>query len=109
MKNKMACGGYAEGGEMDSPTIMRIMAKRKKMSEGGMVANGGDADLDMLADGDSANFDDLSLRDDLESSYTGANSGDEIGNTREEMDRKDSIARIMRQRAMRKNTNPKPA
>jgi hypothetical protein len=91
---------------MDS--IDRIMGKRKKMSEGGMVANGGDDDLETMADGKPNNFDDLALRDDLESSYTGANSGDERGNAQEDMDRRDAVSRIMRQRKM-KQSNPRPA
>ncbi len=54
-------------------------------------------------------FDDLELRDDLEFSETGANSGDELGNEKQDDDRKSATARIMRQRAMKKNSNPKPA
>lgn len=92
----------------DSPALMRIMAKRKKMSKGGMVANGGDDDLDSMADSNPNNFDDLALRDELESSYTEANSGDDLGNAQEDMDRRDTVSRIMRQRKM-KQSNPRPA
>jgi hypothetical protein len=93
----------------DSGSIMRIMAKRKKMSKGGMVANGGDDDTDRLAGSSPDNFDDLALDDDLEFSYTGANSGDELGNAAEDEDRKDTVSRIMKQRAAKKNSNPRPA
>lgn len=90
--------------------VGRIMGKRmKKYSKGGMVANGGDDDLDMLADSNPDNFDDLALDDDLEFSYTGKNSGDELGNDQEDMDRRDTVARIMRQRAMKRSSNPRPA
>ena len=88
--------------------IDRIMGRRKKMSKGGMVANGGDDDLESLADSRPDNFDDLSLRDDLEFSYDAANSGDELGNEQEDSDRRDTIDRIMRQRKM-KQSNPRPA
>lgn len=90
----------------DSPTIMRIMSKRvKKYSKGGMIAND---DTDEMADAMPAEFDDLANRDELEFSYTGENSGDELGNSQEEMDRRDTVARIMRQRKM-KQSNPRPA
>src|SRR3954471_973671 len=84
--------------------VDRIMTKRKKYSEGGMVANGGEDDLDKMADGRPNEFDDLALRDDLEFSYTGANSGDELGNDSQDADREkdlDMVARIMRSRARR--------
>lgn len=68
----------------------------QKMSKGGMVANGGDDDLDDMADGKPNNFDDLALRDDLEFSETAANSGDELGDAQEDEDRHDMVSRIMR-------------
>lgn len=87
----------------------RIMAGRKKMSKGGMVADGGDDDLEKLADHDPDNFDDLSLRDELEFSYDAKNSGDELDNEEQNKDRSGAVARIMRQRKMSSNRNPKPA
>ena len=43
-------------------------------------------------------FDDLVLRDNLESSYTGADSGDYLGAPDEDDSRLDMISRIMRKR-----------
>jgi hypothetical protein len=85
------------------------MAGRKKYSKGGEVANGGDDDFEKLADSAPDNFDDLSLRDDLEFSYDGANSGDERGNEQQDEDRSEAVQRIMRQRKMSSNRNPRPA
>jgi hypothetical protein len=111
--------GYAKDDEVrnrgmfqDGGLINRVMAKRKMMSEGGKVANrdqgvsteSGDELLDLKGN----EFDDLALRDDLESSYTGANSGDELGNDLEDEDRKDIVARILRSRAKRDKL-PRPA
>lgn len=97
----------AEGGEMHDDMVDRIMARRA-YSKGGMIANGGDDDLDQMADGRPNNFDDLALRDELEFNYTGANSGDELGNEQEDQDRHDIVARIMRSRA-KKDRMPRPA
>lgn len=83
----------SEDHELDMLT--RIMNKEKMYSQGGKVANGGDDDLDMMADGKPNNFDDLALRDDLESSYDGSNAGDHLGNDQEDSDRKDMVSRIM--------------
>lgn len=100
-------GHQSEAHEMDM--VGRIMKMRQHMySEGGKVANGGEDDLDEMADGRPNNFDDLSMRDDLESSYTGANSGDELGNAREDHDRHDIVARIMASRK-KKDRMPHPA
>ena len=86
----MACRGgtcMAHGGDV----VERIM---KRMSEGGMIANGGETER---ADGEPAQFDDLALRDDLESSYTGANSGDMDEAPAADMDDDDDIvSRIMK-------------
>lgn len=88
----------------DGDMISRIMAKRK-YSKGGMVANDvGVAEADKLP----AEYDDLVLRDDLEFSYTGANSGDELGSAAEDMRRKDIISRIMKSRKL-KDKMPSPA
>lgn len=100
-------GHQDEMHEMDM--VDRIMKKRQMhYSKGGMIANGGEDDLSRMADGQRNNFDDLALRDDLESSYTGANSGDELGDAREDHDRADIIARIMNSRR-KKDRMPRPA
>ena len=110
MKRK-AAQKKAEGGmiEPDMPDlhdgdmIDRIMAKHYSM--GGRVAN----DTDPIADAMPNEFDDLVLRDDLESSYgDDNNSGDALGNAQEMEDRRDIVARIMRSRSM-KDRNPRPA
>jgi hypothetical protein len=109
--NKMAEGGDVqfegdEGSdrmtEDEDDMVSRIMSRR--MSEGGRVAN----ETEELADFSPNEFDDLVLDDDLESSYTGANSGDEIGNAQEDEDRRDIVSRIMRSRKL-KDRNPRPA
>ncbi len=86
--------------EEDEDMVGRIM--RQRYSKGGMVANEdhGPNDDD-LADFKRNEFDDLSMRDDLDSSYTGANSGDEIGDEQEDEDRHDIVGRIMKSRKMK--------
>lgn len=91
--------------EEDNDMLDKIMAQR--YSKGGMVANGGMDDLDQMADGKPNNFDDLSMRDELEGGYTGANSGDMLGNAQEDMDREDIISKIMKSRA-KKDRLPNP-
>lgn len=81
--------------------IGQVLAKR--MSRGGMVANKQGPGVDELPN----EFDDLALRDDLESSYTGANSGDELGNEGEDERRADMVMRAMLKR--KKQHNPRPA
>jgi hypothetical protein len=102
---------YAEGGRVE-----RIMHARScgcddphcsYFSEGGRVANHMESS-DAVDESMEGGFDDLARRDDLEFSYTGANSGDELGNDQEDEDRKDIVARIMRSRA-KKDRNPRPA
>jgi hypothetical protein len=89
--------------------VGRIMKQRQMhYSEGGKVANSGEGKLDEMADGKPNNFDDLSMRDDLEFSYTGANSGDEDGNEGEDARRADIISRIMASRR-KKDRMPNPA
>jgi len=70
-------------------------AMKQYMSEGGMVANGGMDDVDQLAGGKENEFDDLAKRDGLEFSYTGDNSGDNVGNSQMSDDEKDIVARAM--------------
>lgn len=91
--------GYQTDAEM-LDMVGRIMAKRQMhYSEGGKVANSDLPEADFMPN----EFDDLHLRDDLESSYTGANSGDELGGPSKD----DMVARIMMKR--RKQHNPNPA
>jgi hypothetical protein len=91
-------GNFADGGLID-----RILSKRKKMSEGGRVAN-----ATPITAGFSPNeFDDLVLRDDLHSTYgQDDNAGDSLGNAREDQDRHDIVKRIMKKRSDRL---PRPA
>lgn len=101
-------GAYAKGGEVDHEADMVHRILKKCYSEGGQVANGGDDDLDRMADGAPNNFDDLALRDDLESSYDGDNAGDHLGNEQEDEDRHDIVKRIMKSQA-KKDRMPRPA
>lgn len=94
---------YAKGGDVecdyDDEMVGRIMKSR-----GGMIAN----ESEPVADFEENQFDDLVLRDSLEFSDTGANSGDEIGDDQEDEDRKDIVRRIMRSRS-KKDHNLRPA
>jgi hypothetical protein len=127
-KKEMAMGGYADGGEMLEPEpkkddgddlgisepipmcaegglMERAMKRREQMySQGGRVAN----DTPITAGFEENQFDDLVLRDDLESSYTGDNSGDEIGNQTHDDEAQDEISRLIRARRLR-DRNPRPA
>lgn len=103
----MCAGGQckAHGGmmmEQGMDRVSRVMQKR--MSMGGRVAN----DTQPMADDEPAEYDDLVLRDDLESSYTGKNSGDYLSDEQEDMDRKDIVSRVMRSRKF-KDKMPRPA
>lgn len=82
----------------------RVM-KARNYSKGGMVANKTFPE----SEGKENDFDDLALRDDLESSYTDANSGDEVGDAQEDKDRDDIISRVMRSRRKTPGRNPVPA
>lgn len=85
--------------------VGHIMRQRQKhYSKGGRVAN----DTPISADFADNDFDDLVLRDDLDEHYTGANSGDEIGNDQEDKDRRDIVSMIMKSRA-KKGMMPRPA
>ena len=98
--------GMAHGGMMHDDLVDRVI--KRHYSEGGMVANGGEDDFEQLADSRPNNFDDLSLRDHLESTNSGAADGDFLGNEAEDEHRRDIVARIMRQRMMKQH-NPRPA
>ena len=52
-------------------------------------------------------MDDLALRDDLEMSDTGANSGDELDNRMEDQDRMDIIERVLKSNAKKAGKLPK--
>lgn len=85
--------------------VSQIRSKRvRNYSEGGRVAN----DTPIVADFEDNQFDDLVKDDDLHEHYTGANSGDEIGNEQEDEDRHDMISQIRKSR-MKKDRMPRPA
>lgn len=94
--------------EEDDDMIGQIMREKRKMySEGGRVANQEHGQDDEDLAGFSPNeFDDLVLDDDLDQHYTGANSGDEIGNAREDEDQDDMIRQIMREKKMKSGRYP---
>lgn len=113
MLNQM--GDKDEGaGDMDSihPMIQKIMMSRMKgYSEGGKIANehsGESTDEPTFAKESGNEFDDLALDDDLEEHYTGANSGDELGDEQEDHDRHDIVMRVLKSRA-KKDRMPRPA
>lgn len=83
-----------------------IKKRNQKFSKGGRVAN--DVGMGASADLEDNQFDDLVLRDDLEQHYTGANSGDEIGNAGEDARRRDVVSAIMMSRR-KKDRLPRPA
>jgi hypothetical protein len=93
--------------EMDM--VGRIMKQRQMhYSEGGKVANQEHGEMDDGLAGFKQNeFDDLVLDDDLDFEYTGANSGDELGDTREDDDRRDIVSRVMKSRRL-KDRLPNP-
>lgn len=105
--------GMAEGGEAMHPSMSKMRSEdygtthslgefRSPYSKGGRVAN----EMGEQADEMPAEFDDLALRDHLES--TQKSDGDELGDAREDEDRHDIVARIMKQRKMKQH-NPRPA
>jgi hypothetical protein len=105
---RMAEGGQItdnyQDAEPPSDMVGRIMAQRQRMySEGGRVAN----DSKITAGFKPAQYDDLVLRDDLESTNSGAADGDYLGDEREDMDRKDMVSRIMASRK-KKDRLPNP-
>jgi hypothetical protein len=80
--------------------VGRIMAQRgKHYAKGGPVTS--KMDSDDLADFDQNDFDYLDQRNaGDEADYTGANSGDDLGDARETWDRKDTVAEIMKSRRL---------
>ncbi len=125
-KNLSGLDRLAKGGPVDASMgngpyeddeddmVSRIMHKRNepfsdldRYSEGGKVANnvGYGQEADKLPN----QYDDLVLRDDLESTYgDDDNSGDALGNDQEDQDQKDIVARIMASRR-KKDRLPNPA
>jgi hypothetical protein len=101
--NKMADGGYVDEEEASgySDNMLSRIMKKHGYSEGGMVANSGEDELDMLADGKPNEFDDLALDDHMESKSDGANNGDSLGDHQEDEDRKDIVSRIMRSQKLK--------
>jgi hypothetical protein len=100
--------GLTDMGEQDDSherqMVRDAIVRRKQMlSQGGKVANSDEPTSDFMPN----EFDDLNLRDGLEFSYTGANSGDEDGNPDPDKEMNDMIAKAMMKR--RKQTNPRPA
>lgn len=97
--NKHPVGMHAETSMEEEDLVDRIMMNRKqnsageaKYSEGGKVANQDEIEAGF----DPNEFDDLHLRDDLESSYgEDDNAGDDLGNKQEDKDRADLVDRIM--------------
>ncbi len=102
--------GLTEMGEQseshEEDMLRKVLSKRKMAmggkcySQGGKVANKQGPGVDALPN----EFDDLALRDNLESSYTGANSGDEDGDSSLF---EDAVSKVMLKR--RKQHNPNPA
>lgn len=87
----MACPkcGYADGGEVDGDVVGRILGK-------------------MTADEEPNNFDEMEKEPAPHADYTGANSGDELGDDEEDEGRKDIVSRITRSFAKR-DRMPRPA
>lgn len=92
-------------GDEGEDMIGHIMKRRMMMSKGGMVAN----DTPVEADFEKNDFDDLAMHDHLEDHYTGADSGDELGDHEEDEDRRDVVSQIMRSRRKKMGHNPRPA
>ncbi len=92
--------------EHDEGVDMVGKIMRKRFSKGGRVAN--DVGDGASADLKENQFDDLVLDDDLDSSYTGEDSGDELGNEQEDEDRRDIVSAIMKSRK-KKDRMPSPA
>ncbi len=75
-----------------------MMDRAEGYSEGGQIAN----DTSKVdPDSEHAQYDDLVLRDDLEFSYTGNNSGDKLGDESLDDEEQDMIDEIMKERKKR--------
>lgn len=95
--------GYAEGGEVDDDLVSSIM--RKRGNSPGAKAN----ETGPISDFEDNQFDYMVKDDDMggKADYTGANSGDMIGNAQEDEDRHDVISQIMKSRR-KKDRLPNP-
>lgn len=100
----MAHGGAVKdaGSGFSDDMVSRIMKHR--YSRGGQVAN----DSDPIVDAMPAEYDELVKDDDLEFHETGANSGDELGNEKEDEDDEDVVSKVMKSRK-KKDRMPRPA
>lgn len=91
-EDRLAKGGYIEGDEMYPHAKDKMFDVTNKYSEGGKVANSDEIEAGF----DPNEFDDLHLRDNLESSYgEDDNAGDDLDNKQEDKDRADLVDRIM--------------
>lgn len=121
-RKNLAEGGYVEDEEMSGyhdmpaeghmddyaypPDIIDeiMMGSPEGYSEGGKVAN----DTEKVEPGAMpAQYDDLVLRDDLEFSYDGKNSGDDEGNEQHDSEEDEELDEIMRSRK-KKGQMPNP-
>jgi hypothetical protein len=99
----MAHGGESHHDHED--VVGHILKKLPHYSEGGRIAN----DDHHLAGLKPNEFDDLALRDDLEDTHnTGKDDGDYLGNAREDHDRHDVVAHILKS-MKKKDRLPHPA
>lgn len=106
-KAKGACPGEDCPGCAKCATVTE--SPEKKMAEGGLVDRIMSARKGETADEKPADFDamdDMTIPDDAD--YTGANSGDMLGNEAMDENDADLIRRIMRSRA-KKDTMPRTA
>lgn len=97
--------GLTDSNEQDEAHMRDMIGKVmvQRMSKGGQVANSDKPMADFMPN----EFDDLHLRDGLEMSETGANSGDEDGDADNDKRLNDMVAQAMMKR--RKQRNPVPA
>jgi hypothetical protein len=124
-ENMMADGGFITDNEQDESHQFDMMTDGKQMpqehfeegglvdrvykkhySQGGVVSNEGEDKLSMMADSDPNEFDELVLDGGEDFNYNEENSGDAIGNEREDEDRNDIVSRIMKSQA-KKDRLPK--
>lgn len=102
-KFSTAFKGFAEGGEVDEGLVERIMHKRGNTP--GAEANYTGPHVEF----EDNQFDDLVKDNNMGTAadYTGANSGDELGNAQEDEDRRDIISMVMKSRR-KKDRLPNP-
>ena len=83
------CEVHKSSGEREEKGGQSEAHETQMLSNGGMVANQAKS---------NRGTDYLANEDELEFSYTGKNSGDELGDRQEDMDRKDIVSRVMKSR-----------